>query len=64
MLRQYGPDVPDTLLTKLTRAFGELRTMADAGLINYPYSIREAVNIVRHIQVFHCYFLNNYFVKP
>lgn len=51
MLRQYGPDVPDHILDKLVRAFGELRNMADQGLINYPYSTREVVNMVKHLQV-------------
>ncbi|OWF39225.1 von Willebrand factor A domain-containing protein 8 [Mizuhopecten yessoensis] len=50
MLRQYGPDVPETTLKKLVQAFGELRSMADQGLIAYPYSTREVVNIVKHIQ--------------
>ena len=51
MLRQYGPDVPDAVLRKLVLAFGELRDMADQGLITYPYSTREVVNMVRHLQV-------------
>ncbi|XP_058040478.1 von Willebrand factor A domain-containing protein 8 isoform X3 [Ahaetulla prasina] len=52
MLRQYGPDVPDSVLQKLVAAFGELRSLADQGIINYPYSTREVVNIVRHLQKF------------
>ena len=51
MLRQYGPDVPETTLEKLVLAFGELRDMADQGLIAYPYSTREVVNMVKHLQV-------------
>ncbi|XP_015258026.1 PREDICTED: von Willebrand factor A domain-containing protein 8 [Cyprinodon variegatus] len=52
MLRQYGPDVPEATLQKLVAAFGELRSMADQGTITYPYSTREVVNIVRHLQRF------------
>ncbi|XP_023930017.1 von Willebrand factor A domain-containing protein 8 [Lingula anatina] len=52
MLRQYGPAVPDTILKKLVLAFGELRSQADQGLIAYPYSTREVVNIVKHLQKF------------
>ncbi|KAK3543698.1 hypothetical protein QTP70_027205 [Hemibagrus guttatus] len=52
MLKQYGPDVPDTVLQKLVAAFGELRAMADQGTITYPYSTREVVNIVKHLQKF------------
>uniref|UniRef100_A0A671LQ04 ATPase dynein-related AAA domain-containing protein n=1 Tax=Sinocyclocheilus anshuiensis TaxID=1608454 RepID=A0A671LQ04_9TELE len=52
MLKQYGPDVPDAILQKLVAAFGELRAMADQGTITYPYSTREVVNIVKHLQKF------------
>lgn len=50
LLQQYGPDVPAKLLAKLVAAFAELRSMADIGQISYPYSTREVVNIVRHLQ--------------
>lgn len=52
MLRQYGPKVPDGILFKLVQAFGELRNMADGGQISYPYSTREVVNIVKHLEKF------------
>ena len=51
MLRQYGPSVPEELLLKLVNAFGELRSRADQGLISYPYSTREVVSVVKHLQV-------------
>lgn len=51
MLQQYGEDVPEYILRKLVVSFGELRDMADQGLISYPYSTREVVNIVKHLQV-------------
>ena len=51
MLRQYGPDVPEDTLRRLVEAFSELREMADTGLLAYPYSTREVVNIVKHLQV-------------
>ena len=51
MLRRYGPDVPMETLRRLVSAFSELRDMADQGLINYPYSTREVVNMVKHLQV-------------
>lgn len=54
MLRQYGPDVNEETLGKLARAFSELRDMADQGLLSYPYSTRELVNIVKHLQVRLC----------
>lgn len=51
MVCQYGPGVPEDILKKLVSAFAELREMADEGKISYPYSTREVVNIVRHLQV-------------
>ena len=51
MLRQYGRDVPEATLRKLVLAFGELRNLADQGVIAYPYSTREVVSIVKHLQV-------------
>ena len=51
MLRQYGPSVPEELLLQLVNAFGELRSRADQGLISYPYSTREVVSVVKHLQV-------------
>lgn len=52
LLKQYGPDVDDKIIYKLVKAFGELRSMADQGLVSYPYSTREVVNIVKHLQKF------------
>uniref|UniRef100_A0A8C0ZUF8 VWFA domain-containing protein n=1 Tax=Castor canadensis TaxID=51338 RepID=A0A8C0ZUF8_CASCN len=52
MLKRYGPNVPEPILQKLVAAFGELRSLADQGIINYPYSTREVVNIVKHLQKF------------
>lgn len=50
LLKQYGPDVNENVLSKLVNAFAELRSMADIGHLNYPYSAREVVNIVKHLQ--------------
>merc|ERR1719210_2888020 len=52
MLKQYGPDVSESTLQKLVIAFSELRQKADEGSIQYPYSTREVVNIVKHLQRF------------
>jgi len=51
LLKQYGPHVNEQTIHKLVRAFGELRSMADQGLVSYPYSTREVVNIVKHLEV-------------
>nr|CDJ80091.1 ATPase associated with various cellular activities domain containing protein [Haemonchus contortus] len=52
MLKKYAPDVEDGTLLKLMAAFTELREMADEGLLQYPYSTRELVNIVKHVNQF------------
>ncbi|XP_068159002.1 von Willebrand factor A domain-containing protein 8 isoform X1 [Drosophila tropicalis] len=50
LLQQYGPNVPVATLRMLVNAFGELRNLADEGLLNYPYSTREVVSIVKHLE--------------
>ncbi|XP_017481252.1 PREDICTED: von Willebrand factor A domain-containing protein 8 [Rhagoletis zephyria] len=50
LLQKYGPSVPKKTLSMLVNAFGELRTLADEGVLNYPYSTREVVNIVKHLE--------------
>lgn len=50
LLQRYGPNVPVKVLRQLVNAFGELRSLADEGLLNYPYSTREVVNIVKHLE--------------
>uniref|UniRef100_A0A1I7YH63 VWFA domain-containing protein n=1 Tax=Steinernema glaseri TaxID=37863 RepID=A0A1I7YH63_9BILA len=52
MLRKYGPDVSEDKLNKLVSAFDELRMLADSAQLSYPYSTRELVNIVKHVQMF------------
>ncbi|WKY14985.1 hypothetical protein Q1695_000475 [Nippostrongylus brasiliensis] len=52
MLKKYAPNVDDGTLLKLMAAFTELREMADEELLHYPYSTRELVNIVKHINKF------------
>jgi hypothetical protein len=51
LLRKYAPNISEDLLLKLTAAFRDLRKLVDEGLISYPYSTRELVNIVKHMQV-------------
>jgi len=52
MLKQYGPNVSEDVMRRLVKTFSELRTMADEGQIQYPYSTREVVNIVKHLEKF------------
>lgn len=57
LLKQYGPNVDEKIIFKLVKAFGKLRNMADQGLVSYPYSTREVVNIVKHLEVGFLYFI-------
>uniref|UniRef100_A0A1B6BXM8 VWFA domain-containing protein n=1 Tax=Clastoptera arizonana TaxID=38151 RepID=A0A1B6BXM8_9HEMI len=52
LLTQYAPDVPLELIQRIVTAFAQLRDMADQGLVSYPYSTREVVNIVKHMQAY------------
>ncbi|KHJ98848.1 ATPase family protein [Oesophagostomum dentatum] len=52
MLKKYAPDVDEATLLKLMAAFTELREMVNEGILNYPYSTREIVNIAKHINRF------------
>lgn len=36
----------------LSETFAELRSMVDEGMLTYPYSTRELVNVVKHLQQF------------
>lgn len=52
LLRSYGPDVPRDLIQNLIAAFQSLRRMVEEGTFSYPYSTRELVAIVKHLQMF------------
>ena len=52
LLRAYAKDVPATTIRQLTAAMVDLRRLNDDGLLAYPYSTRELVNIVRHMSKF------------
>ena len=52
LLRSYGPSVPIELLEKLIEVFSALRQLVEDGVFAYPYSTRELVAIVRHLQQF------------
>ncbi|ODN04785.1 von Willebrand factor A domain-containing protein 8 [Orchesella cincta] len=52
LLKSYGPDVDDKVVRSLAACFSELRQLSDDGVIAYPYSTREAVHVVKHLQSF------------
>ena len=49
LLRFYGPNVSEHFITLLSKLFRDLRSLVDQGLLAYPYSTRELVNVVRHL---------------
>ena len=52
LLKAYGSGVPTPLLRRVAALFAELRGLSDSGVLAYPYSTREAVSLVRHLQLF------------
>ncbi len=52
LLKKYAPSIPEDVLRKLIASFTDLRRLADEGLINYPYSTRELVNVVKHLHTY------------
>ncbi|CAK9038246.1 unnamed protein product [Durusdinium trenchii] len=52
LLRSYGPSVPQEQLVRLLGLFAELRRLVEEGMLSYPYSTRELVKIVRHLENF------------
>ena len=52
LINNYAPSLSDDVTKRLLTVMQELRTMADAGELKYPYSTRESVAIVKHLAVF------------
>ena len=52
LLQSYAPTVPELIIRKLSAVFNDLRVAVEDGIIQYPYSTRELVHIVKHLQAF------------
>ena len=52
MLQKYGPNVDLEITERLVDAFDDLRFASDNGVLSYPYSTRELVNVVKHLNSF------------
>ncbi|KAF7319254.1 hypothetical protein HMN09_00262900 [Mycena chlorophos] len=52
LLSQLAPEMDSELILRLVGAFQDLRQGYDAGTLNYPYSLRELINLVKHMQAF------------
>ncbi|PKI82422.1 hypothetical protein MVES1_003389 [Malassezia vespertilionis] len=49
LLEKLGPRVEKDTIRSLVLAFNDLRRAFDEDLINHPYSLRELIHIVRHL---------------
>lgn len=52
LLRQYALTVEQNDLMALAQSFSDLRSMFQTGDIAYPYSTREAVSVISHLEKF------------
>lgn len=52
LLKKYAPHVSEDILIKLIASFNDLRRLYDEEIIIYPYSTRELVNAVRHLEAY------------
>ena len=52
ILQSYGPNVNTEEINKIVNAWEELRIAHEKGTIIYPFSLREAVGVVKHLNEF------------
>ncbi|CAE8661624.1 unnamed protein product [Polarella glacialis] len=52
LARAVGPNVPEGLLRTLVALFADLRMALEDGRLQYPYSARELLAVVRHLDRF------------
>lgn len=52
ILQSYGPSLSNKTIQKIIRIWQDLAVAHERGIIAYPFSIREAVSVVRHLDSF------------
>jgi MoxR-like ATPase len=52
LLASIAPSVPESVLNQLILAFGKLTKLCENGSINYPFSLRELIAVVKHLKAF------------
>ncbi|KAE9393793.1 hypothetical protein BT96DRAFT_958988 [Gymnopus androsaceus JB14] len=52
LLSQLAPEMDEDLILRLVAAFADLRKGYEDGKVGYPYSLRELINLVRHLQAY------------
>ncbi|KAI0708684.1 AAA domain-containing protein [Earliella scabrosa] len=52
LLSQLAPQLSEDLILRLVAAFHDLRRAYEHGTLTYPYSLRELLNLVKHMQAY------------
>lgn len=52
LLRAFAPSVQTQTISRIAETFADLRDLNSSGVLNYPFSAREAVAIVKHLQAY------------
>jgi len=52
ILKSYGDKVPPLLIDKIVNVWDDLRIAQQEGSMTYPFSIRESVNVIKHLNSF------------
>ncbi|KAF7762262.1 hypothetical protein Agabi119p4_8855 [Agaricus bisporus var. burnettii] len=52
LLSQLAPEMEEKLIRRLVAAFQDLRIGYETGVLNYPYSLRELINLIRHMKAY------------
>ncbi|PPQ92175.1 hypothetical protein CVT25_008949 [Psilocybe cyanescens] len=52
LIGQLAPEMSKDLVLRLVGAFNDLRKGYENGVLNYPYSLRELINLVRHMKAY------------
>ena len=52
ILNSYGPNVPRKTIDKIIELWQDLRNSHEKGTMAYPFSVREAVSVVKHLNHF------------
>ncbi|CAB9501403.1 Willebrand factor A domain-containing protein 8 [Seminavis robusta] len=52
ILKRYGPNVSDNVINTIIDIWQDLRESHEKGVMAYPFSVREAVSVIKHLNQF------------
>ncbi|KAH6910612.1 AAA domain-containing protein [Coprinopsis sp. MPI-PUGE-AT-0042] len=52
LIGELARELSEDLITRLVGAFHDLRKGYESGVLSYPYSLRELINLVRHMKAY------------